>query len=188
MAAAGHQVMVYSRDRRKAEACAKEYGKHASVGTAAEAASFGEAVVFAVPYTQAASAIKAAGDLKERILIDVTKPLTAEMGLALGYTTSGAEEIAKLAAGARVAKAFTIFAGVVANPRFAEEKPSVFVASDNADAKKKALELASSVGFEGVDAGPLKNARLFEPMGMLIISLGYQLGMGTGISYRLMKQ
>lgn len=188
MAAAGHQVMVSSRDRKKAEACAKECGRGATAGTATDAARFGEVVVLAVPYSEAASAVKSLGDLKGKVLVDATNPL-GPSGLAIGYTTSAAEEVAKAAPGAKVVKAFnTVFAGVMANPSFPEGKPSAFVASDHTDAKKVVLELASSIGFDGVDAGPLKSARFLEPMAMLIINLGYQLGMGTGIAYRLMKR
>jgi hypothetical protein len=38
------------------------------------------------------------------------------------------------------------------------------------------------VGFEAVDAGPLANARLLEPLGMLTIYFGYAAGRGTGIA------
>lgn len=189
-ASVGNLVMVSSRNKEHAEDCAKECGKNATAGTIADAAKFGEVVVLAVPYSQITAALKTAGDLKGKILLDVTNALTPDFsGLAVGFTSSAAEEVAKLMPQAKVVKAFnTIFAQVVANPTFRDGKPSVFVASDHADAKKKVMELASSIGFDAFDAGPLKNARLLEPLGMLNIALGYQLGMGAGIAFRLMKR
>ena len=38
---------------------------------------------------------------------------------------------------------------------------------------------------EAVDAGPLRNARYHEPLGVLNIQLGYGLGMGTEVGFRL---
>jgi 8-hydroxy-5-deazaflavin:NADPH oxidoreductase len=61
--------------------------------------------VLATPYAANAAAIAAAGDLAGKILIDVTNPIGAGFTLAVGFNTSGAEEVAKLAAGARVYKA-----------------------------------------------------------------------------------
>jgi predicted dinucleotide-binding enzyme len=46
-------------------------------------------------------------------------------------------------------------------------------------------ELIAKLGFDAVDAGPLKAARNLEPLAMLNISLGYGLGMGTGIGFSL---
>jgi hypothetical protein len=47
------------------------------------------------------------------------------------------------------------------------------------------FELARSIGFDAVDAGPLRNARLLEPMGYQNIQLGYTLGMGAEIGLKL---
>ena len=189
-ASAGHQVMVSSRHKEKSEACAKECGENGSAGTVADAVEFGDVIFLAVPYSEVAAALKSAGDLKGKILVDITNALTPDFsGLVVGFSTSAAEEIAKLAPNAKVVKAFnTLFAQVVANPQFKDGKAGVFVASDDADAKKKVMELSSDIGFEAYDAGPLKNARLIEPLGMLNISLGYHLGMGTDIAFRLIRK
>ena len=49
------------------------------------------------------------------------------------------------------------------------------------------LELARAIGFDAVDAGPLKNARLLEPLAQLNIQLGYMLKLGTQIGFRLLR-
>ncbi len=47
----------------------------------------------------------------------------------------------------------------------------MFVAGDDAATKPQVLGLVRDLGFEAVDAGPLKIARLLEPYAMLWITL-----------------
>ena len=49
------------------------------------------------------------------------------------------------------------------------------------------MQLATNIGFDPIDVGTLRSARYLEPMGMLLISLGYDLGMGTNIGIKLIK-
>ena len=65
---------------------------------------------------------------------------------------------------------------------------TAFAAGDDAAAKADVLELEREIGFDAVDAGPLKNARLLEPLGYLNIQLGYGLKMGTDTGFRLMHR
>ncbi len=182
---AGHQVSVTARDAAKAEQVAAAHPGARAVPTAA-AAEGADAVVLATAYGDAASALKAVGDLKGKVVIDITNPLTADyMGLTIGHTTSAAEEIAKAAPGAEVVKAFnTVFAQVLAEGAdFGNgRKVSVFVAGDSERAKQTAGAIANSLGFDVVDAGGLKNARYLEPLAGLNIYLGYGAGLGTGIA------
>lgn len=64
------------------------------------------------------------------------------------------------------------------------EQLIILAASDNADAKNTAMDLARGIGFDAVDAGSLQNARLLEPFALQNISLGYILGLGTDIGFR----
>ena len=50
-----------------------------------------------------------------------------------------------------------------------------------------AMEIAKAIGFDPVDAGPLRNARLLEPLGYFNIQLGYVLGLGTNIGLKLVR-
>jgi 8-hydroxy-5-deazaflavin:NADPH oxidoreductase len=182
---AGHQVSVTARDGAKAARVAADNPGAKAVATAGAAAG-ADAVVLATGYADAAGALRAAGDLKGKVVIDITNPLTPDyMGLTLGHSTSAAEEIAKAVPGAEVVKAFnTVFAQVLAEGAdFGKgQKVGVFVASDSARAKQTAGDLARSIGFDVVDAGGLKNARYLEPLAGLNIYLGYGAGLGTGIA------
>ena len=142
-------------------------------------------------HADAASALKAAGSLAGKVVVDVTNPLTADyMGLTIGHATSAAEEIAKAVPGARIVKAFnTVFASVLAEgPNLDGTKVPVFVAGDDAAARDAVAQLAKSAGFDVIDAGPLKNARYLEPLAGLNIYLGYGAGLGTSIAPTFLRK
>jgi 8-hydroxy-5-deazaflavin:NADPH oxidoreductase len=182
---AGHQVSVTARDAAKAASVAAAHSGAKAVN-ATGAANGADAVVLATGYGDAVAALQSVGDLKGKVVIDITNPLTADyMGLTLGHSTSAAEEIEKAVSGAEVVKAFnTVFAQVLSEgPDFGNgRKVSVFVASDSDRAKQAARTIAESIGFDVVDAGGLKNARYLEPLAGLNIYLGYGAGLGTGIA------
>ena len=182
---AGHQVSVTSRSSGKASQVAAAHPV-ATTEDIAGAATGADAVILATGYADAVSALQAVGDLKGKVVIDITNPLTADyMGLTIGHSTSAAEEIAKAVPGAEVVKAFnTVFAQVLAEGAdFGNgRKVDVFVASDSERAKQTATTIAESIGFSVVDAGGLKNARYLEPLAGLNIYLAYGAGQGTGIA------
>lgn len=145
----------------------------------------GDVIILAVPYDAAADVIGASGGFDGRIVVDVTNPMKADFsGLAIGHSTSAAEEIQKKAPGAKVVKAFnTVFASVLANGgKTAGKDTTVFVAGDDEDARKRVVALAKSAGFATVETGGLASARLLEPVAALNIALGYGLGHGTDIA------
>lgn len=169
---AGHEVRAVGNDKKAIR----------------ETAAWGEIVVLAVPFGALDEVVKEAGDaLAGKTVVDVTNALDASMNLALGFTTSGAEELQKKLPKARVVKAFnTVFAQHMDAGRLDSQPLSAFVAADDAAAKATVVELARAIGFDPVDAGPLKNARLLEPLAFFNIQLGYGLGMGTQIGFKLL--
>lgn len=142
-----------------------------------------DVVVLALPFK---AALQAAGslDLSGKIVVDISNPITADYsGLTIGHTTSAAEEIAKVATGARVVKAFnTIFASLFDIPASATADVPVFIAGDDEAAVSAVADLAQKAGFAVEKVGGLDSARLVEPVGMLNIRLGYGLGRGTAIA------
>lgn len=129
-------------------------------------------------------------DLAGKVLIDATNPLLADLsGLAVGANTSGAEMVASWAPGARVVKAFnTIGANIMANTKFAAGPPVLFYCGEDAGAKKVVHDLASGLGFDARDAGPLTQARVLEPFALLWVSLAYPQGYGREIAFQLMTR
>lgn len=61
-----------------------------------EVAAWGDLVILAVPFPAIDEAIRSIGTaLNNKTLVDVTNALTPDYKLALGFTTSGAEELQK---------------------------------------------------------------------------------------------
>lgn len=192
---ASHQVKFGVRNPQdpKISKLLKECGRSASAGTVAQAAAFGEVVALTTPWDGTKSAVEAAGDLSGKILADCTNPLPLGAnlmeGLTIGHTTSAAEEVAKWAKGAKVVKAFnTTGANNMTNPNYGQDMPVMFVAGDDVDAKGKVLQLSNALGFDSIDAGPLRQARLLEPFAMLWISLAYAQGLGPNIAFKLLRR
>lgn len=187
----GHKILFsYSRDRKKLESLATSAGPNTRAGTPAEAAQFGEVILFAPPWPSVDHALKSAGPLVGKILIDCTNPLKQDLsGLEIGHTTSAAEEIAKKTPGARVVKAFNMTgAENMANPRFGAAQATIFICGNDAAAKTAVARLTEELGFEAVDAGPLQVSRLLESLAMLWIHLAYAQKMGSGIGFKLLRR
>lgn len=187
----GHQLMFsYSRDVTKLEKIAREIGSNASVGTPAEAVQFADVVVLCVPYDAVEDALKAAGSLDGKILFSIVNALLPDMsGMAVGTTTSAAEEIAKLAPRARVVEALPVFAEVLNSPSrsFGEQLATVFYTGDDADSKQIVAGLLREIDVEPIDAGALKNSRYVEPAMMLLIQLAYFQQLGQ-VGFKLLRR
>jgi hypothetical protein len=183
----GHQVFFGSRDPSKAKVLAEAIGASARGGSIAEAAAFGQAVLLATVWAGVTEVIQAAGNLDGRILIDCTLPLLDKQ-LAVDGNTSGAEEIASLARGARVVKAFnTIYYEHFERPEIDSERISMFYCGDDEEAKATVAQLGRDIGLDVIDSGPLFNARGLEAMGLLWIYLALGVGYGTEIAFRLLQ-
>jgi predicted dinucleotide-binding enzyme len=186
IAAAGHRVVLAGRNDDKARSVAVSIGAGVSAAPLANLASGADIVIVATPYEEAAGALRAAGNVQGKIVIDITNPLTPDyMGLTVGFSSSAAERIAEAVPGARVVKAFnTLFAQVIGEgPDFGNgRRAAAFYAGDDAAAKATVRQLIESLGFEAIDAGPLVSARNLEPLAGLNIRLGYGLGRGTAIA------
>jgi 8-hydroxy-5-deazaflavin:NADPH oxidoreductase len=159
----------------------------------AEAVSRAEATILAVPFDAVGDVIAAAaGGFAGKILIDATNPLgMGEEGLVLtiGFDTSAAERVAALAPQARVFKAFnqTGFENM-ADSRSYAHRPVMFVAGDDAAGKVAVLKLVEDAGFEAIDAGGLRAARLLEPFAMLWIELALKRGLGSNFAFVLQRK
>ena len=175
---AGHQVVFGVRDPMA--------GVPGERGIA-EAVARADATILAVPFKAVAEVIGSAGNLTGKVLIDATNPLGmvgGGLGLTLGYSESGAEHVASLAPGAHVFKAFnqTGFENM-ADARGYASRPVMFVAGDDARGKEMVVRLVSDAGFDALDLGGLRQARLLEPLAMIWIELARKRGHGPDISF-----
>lgn len=182
---AKHEVSLGSRNPTRVPP-----QENVRVGTRKEVAEWAEVVVLAVPFAAISDTVKAIGPnaLNGKVVVDVTNVM-GPSGWAVGFTTSGGEELAKLVPGARVVKAFnTVFAHVMSTGRVGGEPIALFVAGDDDGAKQTVSRLGKDLGFDPVDAGPLRNARYMEPLAMQMIHLAYgPPRMGTSLGLRLLR-
>lgn len=188
----GHNIFFsFSRDPKKLEGLAKS-NPYSRSGTPAEAVASGDVLLFSVGYGMIKEALAATGAIKDKIIIDCTNPVKPDLsGLAVGLTTSAAEEIAKLVPESRVVKAFnTAFAEIYHSETrlFGSRMPSMFYCGDDGKAKSTVSRLIREIGLEPVDAGPLTSARYLEPLAMLMIQMGHVQGLGTNIALSLIHR
>jgi predicted dinucleotide-binding enzyme len=189
-ARAGHEVVFsYARSARKLARLARESRGRARAGTPAEAARDADALLLAVHWSRVDEVLKQAGQLSGKVLITCSLPMnSSDTALVIGHGSSGAEELAKKTRRARVVAAFGTIPSEVLFSVFAARRkarrPSLVYCGDDREAKELTATLIRDVGFEPVDAGPLRVARYTEPFTLLIAQLAYESGAGPELAYR----
>jgi hypothetical protein len=189
-ARAGHEVVFsYARSKRKLEGLAQEAGGKARAGTPHEAAQGADAVLLAVHWLRFDDVLKQAGDLSGKLVLSCSLPMNEEnTKLVVGRTSSAAEELAKKIPKAQVVSAFnTVPSEVLFDVYEAKRKagrPSLVYCGDDRKSKDLAAGLIRDVGFDPVDAGPLRIARYSEPFALLIGQLAYEGEEGPELAYR----
>jgi hypothetical protein len=189
---AGFSVVFTSRDLAHAGEAASAAGQNARALPLEEALQESEIVLLTLPYKGVGALLESGSALlRGKIVVDVTNPVSDDRkSLLIGHDTSGAEEIAKKIPEAKVVKAFnTVFAEVYSSqdPVIYGHAISICFAGDDATAKEAIKTIIEKLGFDAVDAGPLKNARYLEPLSFLNIQLGRMLGYGTRIGFSLLR-
>jgi predicted dinucleotide-binding enzyme len=159
----GHEVKLSSRSPEKLEPLAQEIGDTASVGTPAEAAEFGEAVVFAVPWDGFDDAVAGAGSLDGKIVIDTTNQYGSSEMPAEGETAASFH--AARVNGATYTKSFnTLTSSFQAEVAFRPEDERVvqWVCGDDVVAKQLVMGLIADAGYAPVDIGRNEDAAVME--------------------------
>ena len=159
----GHEVKLSGRDTSKLEPLAAEIGDAASVGTTAEAAEFGEVVVFAVPWDGFDDAIASAGDLVGKIVIDTTNQYGSSEMPADGQT--GASFHAAKVEGALYTKSFnTLTSSFQAEAAGRPEGDRVvqWICGDDTEANEVVVRLITDAGYVPVDLGGTADAAVME--------------------------
>lgn len=191
-ARAGHDVTFGSRrpDSPEIQALVDRAGSTARAADPASTVAASQVLLLATPWNATRAVLASAGSVAGKVLLDATNPLTeGARGLALGHTTSGAEQVADWAAGAKVVKIFnTVGFNVMADPDFGGQAASMLHCGDDPEAKTIAARLASDLGFDPIDLGPLSEARLLEPMALAWIHLALFRGRGRDIAFRLLHR
>jgi 8-hydroxy-5-deazaflavin:NADPH oxidoreductase len=189
-ARAGHEVVFsYARHHEKLEELARDARSNARAGTPREAAQEADALLLAVHWSRMDDVLSQAGDLSGKVIVSCSLPMNAaDTELVVAHTSSGAEVLAKRVPKARVVSAFNtvpseVLFGVFKARRKAA-RPSLVYCGDDARSKRIAAALIHDVGFDPVDAGPLRIARYTEPFALLVAQLAYEGKGSPELAYR----
>jgi len=183
-AKAGYAVIIGSRDATKAGRIAADLNArvgadHISGAAYAEAASQADLVVLAVPYAAQREVLESLRPaLTGKVLVTTVNALNSE-DVQRGRlpSVSAAVEAQRLLGDDAIVVA--AFQTVMYRILLESDRPiesDVFVAGDDADAKRRVLLLAQSIGMRAWDIGPIENAKATEIIAAVIIHLGAQHG------------
>ena len=189
-ARAGHEVMFsYARSEQKLKRLARDAKGAARAGTPREAAGESDVLLLAVHWSRVDDVLKQAGDVAGKVIVSCSLPMNAaNTELVIANSSSGAEALAKKVPKARVVSAFNtvpseVLFGVF-EARRKTERPSLVYCGDESRSKGIAADLIRDVGFDPVDAGPLRIARYTEPFALLVAQLAYEGKGGPELAYR----
>lgn len=172
----GHQVRIGTSNPDKLTEWLSKSGANGSRGSFAEASSFGEILVLAVKGTAALSVLERAGseNLKSKTIMDATNPIAdaAPVNGVLQFFTeqnsSLMEEMQKKYPQANFVKVFSsVGSALMVNPDFGGQKPTMFIAGNNDDAKNVVKNILNTFGWEIEDMGKAEAARAIEPLCIL---------------------
>ncbi len=189
-ARAGHDVVFsYARNKQKLERLAREAKGNARAGTPSDAAREADALLLAVHWSRVVDVLKQAGNVSGKVIVSCSLPMNDDdTDLTIAHTSSGAEALAKKVPKARVVSAFNTVPSEVLfkvfEARRKATKPSLVYCGDDTSSKKIAAQLIRDVGFDPLDAGPLRVARYTEPFTLLIAQLAYEGKEGPELAYR----
>jgi len=166
-AAAGHQLVISSRNPEELEPLADALGPNVRAGTPREAAAFGDVILVSVPY----AAMPQIGrdfemELRGKIVLDTGNPVERRDGeMAVDALRKGSGVASsELLPGTRLVRAFNcIPAASLAN--LGDRRPAriaIPLAGDDEGALEVAQRLVDDAGFDGVVVGGLDTARYFD--------------------------
>ena len=180
-AAAGHDVVFGVRDPGSLKtAAALAAIPSATAMTPAESVDGAEVVVFALRWSAIATTIEGMPSLAGRVVIDAMNRLDGDPA------RSTAQDLADLLPGARLVKAFNTIGFESYTTALERTVPAaMFVAGDDPEAKRVAMDLAGQLGFVPEDAGGLSNAKPLEMMVLVWLALAQAHGRGVGFAVSL---
>jgi predicted dinucleotide-binding enzyme len=176
---AGHELVIGGRSPDKAEALAGHLGSSARAAAPREVAS-SAAVLLAVPWTAAADVLRDAGadegTMRGTVLLDPTNAV--EHGVGVLQTPAGvsaAQQIATLALGAQVVKAFHLLPAdhwaTIHNP--GTPPMTVPLCGDDSAAVTVVAGLVRDAGATPAILGSLHRARQLEEVAGFVIGLAF---------------
>lgn len=190
----GHSVTISARDPNS-QSVQAALNRNASfeVKPPIEAVNSAEVVFLAVPFAaNEATLSDVRSALENKIIVDCTNPVGANLTHGLKSERSGAEIVQSFVPEAKVVKAFTIygFENFEDNTYlgYGDLKPAMLIAGDDAIAKQTVATLCQELGWEPVDVGNLVMSLHLEHMTLLWIQMARIQGMGSGFVWAMLRK
>lgn len=175
LAAKGHSVKIGSRNpnSEKLKEWESQAGPNTSTATLEETAKFGDLIILATLWGGTENALELAGpdNFAGKVVIDATNPLSFGAGgpdLGVGFTDSAGEQVQRYIPQARVVKALNIVSAfMMLDPNALGETADMFIAGNDAEAKKEVTTFLEGFGWPVIDLGGIQESRLLEALGMV---------------------
>ena len=192
----GHQVKIGTSNPNKLNDWIKSSGTNASIGSFADAASFGEIIILAVKGTATMNVLEKAGskNLADKTIIDATNPIeeVPPVNGVLKFFTdqnySLMEQLQNNYPESNFVKAFSCVGNSsMVDPDFGGQKPTMFIAGNNGDSKNVVTKILDTFGWEVEDMGKAEAARAIEPLCILWCIPGFLQNRWTH-AFKLLKK
>ena len=190
-ARAGHEVVFsYARSQKKLEQARagrreERAGRHAARGR-----RDADAVLLAVHWSRFGDVLKQAGDLSGKVLVTCSLPMNEDEHRArrgphlVGRGGAGADGSEGPGRGGLSVRCPARCCSACTRPGARPAGRVSCTAATTRAAKPVAAGLIRDVGFDPVDAGPLRIARYTEPFALLVGQLAYEGAEGPELAYR----
>ena len=179
--AAGHEVVFGVRDPDSTKTLSALADIPAATAAApSEAVDGAEVIVFAIRPVAINATVADLPPLDDRIVIDAMNRFDGDP------SRSTTQDLAERLPGAKLAKAFNTIGYENFSTAAQRGMPAaMFVAGDDPEAKRVAMQLAAEIGFQPEDAGGLSNAKPLEEMVKVWLALTQTHGRGIGFAVSL---
>jgi len=192
----GHQVKIGTSNPNKLNDWIKNSDTNASIGSFADAASFGEIIILAVKGTASMNVLEKAGskNLADKTIIDATNPIEEVPpvnGVLKFFTDQNYSLMEQLQSNypeSNFVKAFSCVGNSsMVDPDFGGQKPTMFIAGNNDDSKNVVKKILDTFGWEVEDMGKAEAARAIEPLCILWCIPGFLQNRWTH-AFKLLKK
>ncbi|HEY9695258.1 MAG TPA: NADPH-dependent F420 reductase [Oculatellaceae cyanobacterium] len=190
----GYKVTIAARDpQSKSVQAAVSRNSALIVQSPKDAVSSADVVFLATPFSAIESALaEVKGALDNKIVVDCTNPVGANLSHGLESKISGGEKVQQIIPNAHVVKAFTIYGYENFEdsnyPGYGDLKPAMLVAGNNQSAKETVAELCRQIGWEPVDIGDISLSLHLEHMTLLWIKMARVQGRGAGFVWAMLNR
>jgi 8-hydroxy-5-deazaflavin:NADPH oxidoreductase len=190
----GHTVTIAARDpQSKSVRQAIERNPNLVVRSPWEAVNAAEVVFLAIPFSTISTALSEVKDaLQDKILVDCTNPVGANVSHGLESKISGGETIQKLVPQTAVVKAFTIYGFEnledSSYPDYDTVKPMMPIAGNDQAAKAIVSDFCQQMGWQPLDTGGISMSLHLEHMTLLWIKMARMQGRGSNFVWSMLER